>query len=501
MLMVLAVIGTMHLEGDVTVADGDYIDVAFEVPAGTHEIEIAHTDGSEQVILDWGASGPHGVRGWGGGLVENAIISDVQSSRAYVTGPIEPGTWSVIVGKADLAGGTSGHYAIDITLRDAATLPAQPRGTFQAPVLSTERRWYKGDFHVHSRESGDAVASLQANIDLAHSRGIDFINASDHNTISHHALIAAQQASWPVLAMRGAEITTYSGHANAVGIRDYVDHRLGYKGRTIADVAHDVAAQGGILIVNHPATDLAAACIGCAWKHVDDMPWDQVAGMEILTAGYAFGELSYTPKVIALWDKLEDQGHRLSALSGSDDHTAGIDEGSVGAPVGSPTSLVLADQLSEAAIIDAVRKHRTMVQLRGPDDPMVEFHARTKTGAMAEIGDDVDGVADVALPVRVTGGAGMFVQVWRDGAQLAEKPIDSGDFSTTFEDAPAPGDHRYRVEIVDNGNHRVVVTSHIYVHAVKGSDGGCSTSRGGALALGWLFAALALVRRRSALTR
>ena len=49
--------------------------------------------------------------------------------------------------------------------------------------------------------------------------------------------------------------------------------------------------------------------------------------------GVQLGVITYTPKVIQMWDTLEDQGHRISAVSGSDDHSAGIDEGSVGAPV------------------------------------------------------------------------------------------------------------------------------------------------------------------------
>ena len=39
---------------------------------------------------------------------------------------------------------------------------------------------------------------------------------------------------------------------------------------------------------------------------MDDVPWDEVAGIEVLTAGYQLGVLAYTPKVIQMWDTLED---------------------------------------------------------------------------------------------------------------------------------------------------------------------------------------------------
>ncbi|HET9620996.1 MAG TPA: CehA/McbA family metallohydrolase [Kofleriaceae bacterium] len=491
---------TIHLEGDVTADGGDYADVTFQCPAGTAEFTIEHTTTPAADILDYGVWGPDGFRGWSGGLSEPLTIGVAQSSRGYLPGPIGDGTWTISLGKA-LVDPAGAHYAIDITCRATATLPVLPRAEYTPIVLSTQRRWYQGDFHVHSVQSGDASASLQANIDLAHSRGLDFINASDHNTISQHALIAAQQAAWPVLAMRGAEITTYSGHGNAVGIHDYVDHRLGRAGRTITNVIADVKAQGGIFIVNHPATDLGTACIGCGWKHVDDAPWDEVAGIEILTAGYSLGILAYTPKVIELWDALEDQGHRLSAVSGSDDHSAGIDEGTIGAPVGSPTAIVLADQLSEAAIIDGVRKHHTKVKLRGPDDPDVDVQMKTAAGGLADIGDDVAGIGQVEIPAHITGGDGDFLQLWRDGAMTAEIQVKGDDFSTTLTDVPSAGAHRYRVELDDQGGERVVVTSHWYVQATgeatgggKG-DGGCSTGSGGALA-GFVIPLLGLVLRR-----
>ncbi|MBV8759411.1 MAG: hypothetical protein JO257_19135, partial [Deltaproteobacteria bacterium] len=68
---VAAVLSTMHYEGDVTAAGGDYVDVPFTVPAGAVECDIAHTDGSDYVILDWGVWNADGsFRGWGGGNTE-----------------------------------------------------------------------------------------------------------------------------------------------------------------------------------------------------------------------------------------------------------------------------------------------------------------------------------------------------------------------------------------------------------------------------------------------
>jgi len=482
-----------HLEADVAAAGGDYVDVQFEVPADTAEIRVAHSDGSTTDILDWGVWSPEGFRGWGGGLTDDAVIGVDQSSRGYLPGPITPGTWTVSIGKAKLDA-DGGHYAIDVTCSSSQSLPVLPRAPFAPVVVHPDRRWYRGDFHVHSEQSGDASATLDEIAALARQRGLDFVNLSDHNTVSQHALAAAYLQAHPdLLLLRGAEITTYAGHGNAVGLTSYVDHRIGRAGRTITDVLDDVAVQGAMFLVNHPKLELGASCIGCAWRHADT-DWSQVAGIEVITGNWELSVAAFVPQVIAMWDELADRGYRIAAVGGSDDHTAGRSEGPTGSPIGSPTTLVLADELSEAAIIDAVRHGRTMVQLQGPDGPALDVTMRTRTGGTAQIGDDVDAVVRAQLTVHVTGGAGTFAQLWRDGVQLDQVAIAGDDVTTELADDPGPGNYRYRVELSAGANQRLIVTSHFYVQAV-GAVGGCGCGTTGspgdaawlaALALPWL---------------
>jgi hypothetical protein len=489
LLAIATVLSTMHYEGDVAAAGGDYVDVPIEVPAGAVECDIAHADGSDYDILDWGVWAPDGsFRGWGGGNTEDAIIGVEQSSRSYLPGPIAAGTWTVVIGKAQLDT-DGGHYSIDVTCSDTATLPVLPKADYTPLTVSPERRWYKGDFHVHSVQSGDASATFDQIHDLATTRGLDFINMSDHNTVAQHALIAAYQQSHPgFLILRGAEITTYSGHGNAVGIHDYVDHRLGYNGRTIADVVDDVTAQGGIFIVNHPMLDLGTACIGCAWGHVDDTPWDEVSGMEIITGNFDIGVAVFVPRALQLWDQLEQEGHRIAAIGGSDDHTAGMNEGSTGSPIASPTTLVLADNLSEAAIIDAIKHGRTIVNLRGPDDPLVELSSSDGVKTNGEIGDDVEGSVRAMFQLHVVGGNGYFLDLVRDGEKIQHVPVTSDDFATKLTDEVA-GDHRYRAQLLDELGHPVVITSHIYMHTMV-NPGGCDCNGGGGGEPGGLLALL-----------
>ena len=321
------------------------------------------------------------------------------------------------------------------------------------------------------------------------------MNLSDHNTDSQLPLIAAHQEGHPdLLFLRGAEITTYAGHGTGVGLPSYVEHRVGYQGRTIAQVLEDVAAQGALFFVNHPELDLGTNCIGCAWRH-DATPWELVSGIEVITGKWDIVERLFTPPAIALWDARLAEGHRIAAIGGSDDHRAGMGTGITDTPLGSPTTLVLADNLSEAALVEGIRRGRTIVQLRGPDDPFVEVTLARPDCGTAEIGDEVTGVERVELTVTVTGAETTFIQLWRDGEQLEQVPVD-GSGTHTFTDVPGAASRRYRIELIDDANRRLVVTSHIYVEGVAIPAGCCSGSPGTSSAGALLVVAILLRRRR-----
>lgn len=472
LVLVAAVISTLHLEGDVTAAGGDYAIVPFDVPAGTVEIEILHVDGSESTILDWGVWSPAGFRGWGGGLTDPAVIGVDESSRGYLPGPIDAATWELVIGKAKLSGGAA-HWVVDITFRDAATLTPEPRAAWEPVVVAAGERWWAGDLHVHSEESGDASATLDAIAALARDRGLDFVVVTDHNTVSHHERLAAFQGSLDdLLLVRGIEVTTYAGHGNAIGASAYVDHRVGHGGVTSDTIARAIDAQGAVFSVNHPALDLGDSCIGCAWDHADT-PWDLVGALELQTGPFDVTGVLFTPQAIARWDELLDGGARLAAVGGSDDHRASPDATGTQSPIGSPTTLVWTDELSEPAIVEAVRAGRTVVKLRSPDDPMAWLTAEDAAGGIARIGDTVTGVGRARLTVHVTGGAGTDVEIWRDGALVEVLPVDGDDWSRAL-DYPVSGDpERYRAEVVDGGG-RLTVTSHLWIDGDPSLDeGGC----------------------------
>ena len=452
------------LEADVPTDAPPYFEVPFEVPEGVVEIEVRHDDLSETNILDWGLRDPERVRGWGGGNDEPAIVGADAASRSYLPGPIQAGTWAVLVGQARVEE-LPARYRLEIFFRTVPTLPADTERMPYVPAsaLSSEARWYAGDFHVHSRESGDARATLDEAAQLAADRGLDFIELSEHNTISHvDLLVAAQERNPTVLLVPGLEVTTYDGHGNAIGVDQFIDFRVASGlGVDIESIIADTTAAGGLFAINHPVLNLGSLCIGCAWELGG--PPEAIDAVEVQNGAYSVtGTLFYT-NALAFWDRLLDEGSRAAAIGGSDDHRAGMELDRLQSPIGGPTTMVFAEELTVAAILEGIRAGRTVLKLEGPDDPMVELFADDQP-----LGSTVDG-PEVTLRVVVTGTTSGTLQLVRNGEPHTRVTVDADPFETTLVVSAPYGDvdDRWRAQL--NAPTPRVVTSHVWVRA-NGED-------------------------------
>lgn len=472
----------------------DHFFVPFEVPPGTREIEIVHDDLSEVNILDFGLDDEAGYRGWGGGTDEPVVVNEKAASRAYVPGPLDRGGFRVVVGKAKIVASPA-KYRILVRFRDAPTLAPQieRRPFAPGPALRTEARWYAGDFHVHSKESTDAKPSLDEIAAFARSRKLDFVEVSDHNTVTQLDYFAdAQSRQSDFLFVPGIELTTYAGHANAIGATRFVDHRIGQPGATIGAATDAVLAQGAVFSINHPMLDLGDLCIGCAWKH--ELLPEKIGGYEIGTGGQKEGARLFLDATLASWEALLERGSHAAALGGGDDHTAGKGTGAFASPIGSPTTLVYARELSVPAILDAVLRGRTVVKLQGPEDPMVELGTEASSPDLSALPGDTVAVRSVRFSAKVEGGIGQRVRFVRNGTPEAEQDVTSDPFVASFVVvADAARETRVRAEVLVDEKPRTV-TSHVFVRfdpqgpeaATSSSDevlgGGCdvgSTPREG----------------------
>jgi len=300
---------------------------------------------------------------------------------------------------------------------------------------------------------------------------------SDHNTVSQLELYADVQARHPdLLFVPGIEFTTYQGHAMSMGGTEWIDHRLGFQGRTVEMAASEVHAQGALFSVNHPALSLGDRCIGCGWMTGLDAA--SIDAMEVQTGAYSVTGTLFYRSATTMWEDMLLAGHHVVAVGGSDDHSAGTGTGAFDSPIGAPTTMVWATELSAAAILEGVRRGRTVVRLEGPGDPMVELSSPDLDPAVT---DTI--VADVTtLHVRVSGApVGSSIRFVHDGEDGPPIDVMGADWEHDERVIAGPSDEIWRVELVVSGRPRVV-TSHVFLRAVTpgGPDAGLPPDAGAA---------------------
>lgn len=470
------------IEGVVPVAGGDFFDVPFDVPEGIREIQVSHAPIDPVDVLDWGLFAPDGFRGYGGGNLEDIVVGESAASRGYLPGPIAAGTWVISVGKARLASASPG-YRVAIVLRSEPTLtPALDRTSWREPApLDRASRFFAGDFHVHSEDSGDADATLDDIAAMAITRALDFVVITDHNTTSHvdRLLSAQDRAGGSLLLVPGVELTTYAGHATGFASTSYVDHRVGFAGNTIEEAVAAISQSGALFSINHPTLDLGSACIGCAWTHPDPEV-GTLHGVEIQTGR----TLLFTDAAIVFWEELLAAGHHVAALGGSDDHEAG--QGS--AAIGEPTTLVFAADLSVDSLRIGILHSRTVVKMQGPNDPMIVLDTVPPRN-----GDTAIGV-DVTITATVTGGVGKTFRFIEDGLGVAvPAPITTDPQSFALERTPdASGTKRMRAEVADLDGAPRTLTSYVWLRAPP-AGAGCACGSSARASVPGVLAWLALL--------
>jgi len=202
---------------------------------------------------------------------------------------------------------------------------------------------------------------------------------------------------------------------------------------------------------------------------------------------------------VLFWDELSKSGRHIVPLGGSDDHSAGTSTSPTASPIGSPTTMVFATELSVAGILAGLRSGRTVVKLTGPEDPMIEV-----ASSVAPEGDTVK-ANTTHLTATVTGGVGHTVRWVKNGELQPEVPVEADPQVIELDvTAPETGEDRWRAEALINGRRRTV-TSHLFIAVPAAeseeSDSGCSCRMrgpGAPLSLGALalLLVLGLSRRR-----
>lgn len=459
----------MVLTGDVTGAqDQTYFEIPFTVPAGTHRISVdfQYTGKEQRATLDLGVADPERFRGQSGGNKSHFTISETDATPSYLPGAIPPGRWRLLIAVPNMRPQTVSRYRAEIRFNardEDASFAAQP--------LATGRRWYRGDLHMHTAHSDGSCASQSGrmvpcpvfvNAQTAAARGLDFIAVTDHNADSQYDAMRELQPYFDrVLLIPGREMTTFHGHFNIFGVTQFVDYRVMAGGLDLNSVLRDVKAKGGIASVSHAEAPGGEFCMGCRWEPPANADMNLFTAVEVINGG----QIMFSSA--RFWDAQLREGHRLAAIGGSDSHNATNPPGPPGS-IGWPTTVVEADELSVAAILDGIRAGRTFVDLTASHDKQVDFAAGSG-GAHARMGETLhfSGTTPMRVEVHTAGCAGSVVHLLLDGEEVAAvppKPVDSASDPVEATLTVGAGRHWLRVEVRDGKGSLQLTSSPLYIN-------------------------------------
>jgi hypothetical protein len=449
----------VRFSGDLTFEQYEHIiEHPFDVPAGVARIDVSltHTGTERRTVVDLGLRGPSAVRGWSGGREKSIHVSSLSATPGYLPGPIESGRWSVMLGIANIRRESRDSYSVDIQFERRNAIR-------QAAALRTGARWYAGDLHLHSghsdgrglTRSGAAMpAPVHRVFDRVVESGLDFVALTDHNTAAHWLDIDRLQPYYDnLLLLHGREITTYRGHANAVGERGFSEFALAAPGTPVLPLLKGITRGGAFLSINHPLRPDDETCMGCGWNDGSFDVLSAVHGVEAVNgADWATRRSGWR-----FWADALNAGARLALVSGSDDHKP--EDTTDGRP-GSPTTMVFADELSEPALVRGLKSGRTYVRVRDARGPTIELAAFVNR-RRHQLGDTIrlKPFTMVSLEATVSGASGQTLQWMRRGEPIESTDL-SGDGIVRLELQAAPGDW-FSVNIVDDEG-PTLLTSAIY---------------------------------------
>ena len=460
-----------------------YRTVPFTVPDGTTRITVQfeYSGREEKTTIDLGLLGPgefasaDGFRGWSGGNKSLFTVATTDATPSYLSGPIRPGQWSLLLGIPNIRSGSHSRFLARIWFGQQDEPFWQPQ--VLAPPLRDGAGWYRGDLHMHDAHSDGSCKSqagakvpcpLFLTVQAASTRGLDFIALTDHNTASQANPIRELQPYFDrLLLIPGREITTFSGHANLFGSAAPLDFRVAGD-RSWNDVLHDAQRLQAVVSINHPIRPSDERCMGCGWTPTPTADPALLQAVEVVN-----GMDADTPySGIGFWQALLNQGHRLTAIGGSDNHDAGKTVSDIGGgSIGSPTTVVHARELSMPAILQGLRAGHAFVDVQGSRDRLLEFSARAGA-ASAQMGDAIVAAAGqvVEFEVHVGNAAGAQVDVIVDAAPqplIAAPAVAKASQRLGFSWRSDGKPHWLRVDVRGPDGKLMLVGNPIYVNPLR----------------------------------
>ena len=326
-----------------------YFYVPFVVAEGTTRIDvhIAYRKAAD-CIIDLGVLDPRatdypsrdGFRGWSGGARDCFFVALDDATPGYIHGPMPAGEWKVVLGLYKVPE-TGARVTLEIETDSA------PRTVSPQPLRTSPKHegagWYRGDLHSHTWHS-DAAGSPEVLHQAARQAGLDFLAVCDHNTISQRRYFYPH-SSPELVFVRGMEVTTTTGHANVFGVDEWIDFRMTRPtdANILAQMVHE---RGGLLSVNHDKPTI---------------PWEYELPPVDCMEGWQANWFAWNWVSLARYQQRLAMGLRPTLIGGSDYHQPAELQREGPFVVGRPTTVFDLHELSEDAILAAMRGGRGYV--------------------------------------------------------------------------------------------------------------------------------------------
>ena len=397
----------------------DWCYLPIEIPPGVAELAVSYDydtpappAGLPGNGCDIGVFGPagrelgnrRGFRGWSGGARRAFTISATDATPGYLPGPIDPGTWHLLLAPYTLAPqGLTYQVEITLTFGDPGPARAANPAPGTAPARARGRAEYRGDCHLHTVYSDGKRTQAQL-VAAARAAGLDFITSTEHNT-SSAALRWGDVATDDLLIVNGEEVTTRGGHWPAWNLPagHWIDWR--YRAADFPRFAQEVRQAGGLVVAAHPF----GACFGCSWT----LGYEHVDAIEVWNGPWGADDQA----AVTHWDGLLRTGRFIPAVGDSDSHTDAN-------PVGLPHNVVRAEDLTATDLMAGLRAGHNWIA----ESADVRVSLRVADGmASAGIGETLTASPGrpVTVEVDVAGAPGCVIRFCTQLGSCYEQTVPS----------------------------------------------------------------------------
>ncbi|MGH0053012.1 MAG: CehA/McbA family metallohydrolase [Sphaerochaetaceae bacterium] len=341
-------------------------------------------------IIDLGLFDPNGLlRGWSGSERHTVYISAAEASPGYKRGSIAAGAWQVALGIYKV----TNQVTVNITIK----------------LKEKERRWSKGDLHMHTHNS-DGIYTTGEVITYAKHAGLNFIALTDHNNTQQNQEIGNPEG---ITVLPGMEYTNYRGHANFFfsDTTEFSENPLSNTYEEMLSTIEAARKKGALISINHPFDE------SCPWLWGFDFPFKLV---EVWNGFFKDSDA----KASAWWRTQLKEGKRFGALGGSDTHR--IEQGR---SFGTPTTYLYTYSLGKEDLLAALEEGRISISAT-PTSAQLDLVIGN-----AHIGDTVLFEEGLTAEIHINGAKpGDTIVLYSDeGKEQRWKSIYTGNLTLPFE--------------------------------------------------------------------